>query len=233
MTMGGWDKFLGQCLGKRLEADNFTRYVRHFSNKHPLPRQQIADHFLRPTCYNSESIDPIIPQYLHVLLSLDLTDVPSILRSVLKFSDFNPPALQNIDHEGQINGRKWRNPYLQTEVIFNGLQRQVASGSPRPKTTQEAGELLLALSQWLKAVVIPASEGNMTHALNLAEVQVALGRLFATAVGNSRVVGVLGKSTPAGEIFPIEILTWAVGVHHQFNADRGFNQVWSRKCRNR
>ncbi len=196
--MDEWTKFLSHSLQKRLDADKFEKYAQLLNNKHPLPPRRVADVLLRPTKHNNESIDPQVPQYVQKLLYVDLLDIPSVLRALLRYSTFRSAGEQKLDSEGRKDILRWSKSYLQAESLTYGLAKVVSSGS-RPKSAQEAVALIKALTEWTKVLAVgdPADDMvNETHATEAMALRVAVGTFLIAASENRRILGVLERSFP-------------------------------------
>lgn len=200
--MDDWAKFLAQSLGQRLEPDRFEKYAQLLSNKHPLSARQIADVLFKPTKHNWETFDPKIPQYVQRLLHIDLLDSPSVLRALLKYSNFRPPSESKPEREGQMTTLQWKNSYAQAESLLYGLSKLVSTGQ-RPKTALEALHLIIVLTEWTKVFTIQNDADDIMHEAHLTEavsVRGSLGTLLIATSENARVIGMLGKSCPKGMI---------------------------------
>jgi mediator of RNA polymerase II transcription subunit 5 len=198
--MDEWAKFLAHSLSKRLDADAFGKYTQFLSNKHPLPPRRIADLLFRPSRHNRESFDPLIPHYVQILLHGDLLDVPAVLYALLIYSRFSPVEGPKPEVEERKEILKWNKPYIQAEGVIYGLAKVVSSGL-RPKTVQEAVQLVTALTEWTKVLAIAGPADDMMHDTHTTEalgVRVALGTLLFAASENRKVLGVFGRSCPKG-----------------------------------
>lgn len=197
-----WAKFLEQSLGQRLEPNRFEKYAQLLSNKHPLSARQIADVLFRPTKHNWETFDPKIPQYVQRLLHIELLDVPSVLRALLKYSNFSPLPESKLETARQKTILQWKNSYAQAENLLYGLSKLVSAGL-RPKTAQEALHLIIVLTKWIKVFTAQSDSDDIMHEAHTTgamSVRCSLGTLLIATSGNSIVMGVLGKSCPKGVI---------------------------------
>lgn len=200
--MDDWAKFLAQSLGQRLEPDRFEKYAQLLSNKHPLSARQIADILFKPTKHNQETVDLKIPQYVQRLLHIDLLDTPSVLRALLKYSNFRPLSESKPETEERRTTLQWKNSYAQAENLLYGLSKLVSTGL-RPKTALEALHLITVLTEWTKIFTAQNDADdimNETHATEEISVRGSLGTLLIATSENARVIGVLGKSCPKGVI---------------------------------
>ncbi|KAK9774220.1 putative Mediator of RNA polymerase II transcription subunit 5 [Seiridium cardinale] len=128
-----WDKFLAQCILKRLDPEPFETYVSVLYSKHPLPPVAVADIFLKPQLANRESLDPRVPRYVQVLSEKKLIDTPSILKALYKHSTSHTQA-QAVGHADAEVAQaspelRWKNSYGQEETIFYRLTKAVALGT--------------------------------------------------------------------------------------------------------
>jgi mediator of RNA polymerase II transcription subunit 5 len=192
---------------------------------HPPP---IAD---RADRSSSLSLDPKVPQYVQKLLlhsdadgDSDLLDLPSVLRGVLRYSSFRPPGARTVigadvkavdGASGSAEARKLRSRdalrwgkanYVQEETLMYGLAKAVSSGA-RPRSGQEAVDLIRALTEWMKVLVAAGVADDMmqqmggaaeTHAAETMAVMIAVGTLLVAASENLKVVGVLEKGCSKG-----------------------------------
>jgi mediator of RNA polymerase II transcription subunit 5 len=198
--MDEWAKFLTHSLGKRLDADKFGKFAQLLNKKHPLAPRRVSDILFRPNKHKTESFDPQTPYYVQNLLHGDLLDVPSVLYALLKYSSFRSAEELKPDAEGRKETLRWSKPYTQAEGVIYGLAKLVSSGA-RPKDTQEAIDLIKALTEWTKVLAVPGAAEDMMHETHTTEVmgvRIALGTLLVAAVENGKVLGVLGRSCPKG-----------------------------------
>jgi mediator of RNA polymerase II transcription subunit 5 len=199
--MDEWAKFLAHSLNKRLDADRFGKYAQLLNNKHPVPPRRVADILFRPSKHNRECFDPQIPHYVQTLLHGELLDLPAVLYALLKYSRFSLVEGPKPDAEERKENLKWNKPYIQAEGVIYGLEKVVSSGL-RPKTVQEAVQLVTTLTEWAKVLAIAGPVDDMMHDTHTAEalgVRVALGTLLFAALENGKVLGVLGRSCPKGK----------------------------------
>lgn len=128
-----WDRFLAQCILKRLDPEPFDTYVSVLYSRHPLPPAVVADIFLKPQPANRESLDPRVPRYIQVLSEKKLIDTPSILKALYKYSTSHTQA-QAVGHAdievAQTTADwRWKSSYGQEETIFYRLTKAVALGT--------------------------------------------------------------------------------------------------------
>lgn len=198
--MDEWAKFLAHSLSKRLDANRFGKYTQLLNNKHPLPPRRIADILFRPSKHSIQCFDLLIPHYVQTLLHSDLLDIPAVLYALLKYSRFSPVEDSKPEAEERNEALKWKKPYIQAEGVIYGLVKLVHSGL-RPKNAQEAVQLVAALTEWTKVLVIAGPADDMIHDTHMAErlvVRVVLGTLLCATSENGKVLGVLGRSCPKG-----------------------------------
>ncbi|TVY27259.1 Mediator of RNA polymerase II transcription subunit [Lachnellula hyalina] len=199
-----WQTFLDHSLATRLDPETFECYVQILSSKQPLPPSPISDIFLRPTETNTSSLDPRIPRYVQILLSLELVTVPSLLRALLRYS--SSKIVQEQDNESQEGEKKkvqrWSNSTASEETLFYRLARTISSAAA-PRTMQEAVELIRVCIQWMETELAASNvaqgmlEPGRTEEMNAHTM--ALGTLVVAAVENAQVINVLGKaSAPKG-----------------------------------
>ncbi|KAH8679535.1 mediator complex, subunit Med5 [Tricladium varicosporioides] len=215
-ALTSWQTFLTRSLATRLDPEPFESYVRILSSKYPLPPSQISNLFLRPTASNAVSLDPRIPRYVQILLSLGLVTVPSLLRGLLRFSTAGATTpdvgiSKEGDHtENGPNGKKheekrWANSYAAEEMLFYRVAKQISSGTA-PANAQEAAELILVSMKWMNTVLAASNAahgmlelGGNTNAEELNAQVMALGTLVVAVVENALVQTALQKgSVPKG-----------------------------------
>jgi mediator of RNA polymerase II transcription subunit 5 len=203
--MDEWAKFLAQSLGKRLDADKFGTFAQLLNKKQHLAPRRVADILLRPNKHNTESFDPQIPHYVQILLHGDLLDVPSVLYALLKYSSFRPAEELKPDAERRKETLRWSKSYTQAEGVIYGLAKLMSSGA-RPKDTQEALDLIKALTEWAKVLAVPGVAEDMMHDTHTTEamgVCIAFGTLLVAATENGKLLGVLGRSCPKGTLYTL------------------------------
>lgn len=81
-----WDQFLTHALKTRLEPDRFADFAPLLSARHALGPGPVADLFLRPSAWNTYTLDPRIPLYLQTLLDLRLVDMQAVLAGLFRYS---------------------------------------------------------------------------------------------------------------------------------------------------
>jgi mediator of RNA polymerase II transcription subunit 5 len=210
-----WQTFFARSLATRLEPSDFESYVQILSTKHPLSASRISDLFLRPTEYNSVSLDPRVVRYVQVLLGLELVTVPSVLRALWKVSSFrDQDGLQNgqekdaagredgekVGGKGKEDGKRWNNSYIAEETLFYRLTKYISSGIA-PHDTQEAVELVMACVQWMRTVISVQHVAQemlgltQTHTAEMNAQNMALGTLIVAVVENGRVLHALSKGS--------------------------------------
>jgi mediator of RNA polymerase II transcription subunit 5 len=197
-----WQTFLDHSLATRLDPETFESYVQILSSKQPLSASLISDIFLRPTECNTVALDPRIPRYVQILLSLELVTVPSLLRALLRYST----SIQEQENETQEGDKKkvkrWSNSTASEETLFYRLAKTISSATA-PRTMQEAVELMRVCIQWMETGLAASNaaqgmlEPGKTEEMNAHTM--ALGTLVVAAVENAQVITVLGKaSAPKG-----------------------------------
>jgi mediator of RNA polymerase II transcription subunit 5 len=198
-----WQTFLTHSLAARLDPETFESYVQILSSKQPLSASHISDIFLRPTDFNTVSVDPRVPRYVQILLARDLVTVPSVLRALLRYSSSHSDGDGNKDGGEKKEVKRWSNSTASEEMLFYRLAKTISSGTA-PHNMQEAVELVRVCVQWMEAGLAAnnvAAQGMLepgrTEELNAHTM--ALGTLVVAVVENGQVIGVLGKaSAPKG-----------------------------------
>jgi len=198
-----WQTFLDHSLATRLDPEIFESYVEILASKQPLSPSLISDIFLRPTEFNTVALDPRIPRYVQVLLSLGLVTVPSLLRALLRYST----SIQEQENEGDEKKKvkRWSNSTASEETLFYRFAKILSSASA-PRTMQEAVELIRVCIQWMETGLAASNAvQGMQDVLEPGKMEemnaqtMALGTLVVAAVENAQVINVLGKaSAPKG-----------------------------------
>jgi mediator of RNA polymerase II transcription subunit 5 len=202
-----WRRFLSLAIAKRLDPDNFEAYVPLLLSKHPLPPTLVADLLLRPSTSNKDSLDPRVPQYLQVLLSLRCVNITSILVALYRYSTLHAQSQMDIPDANAANNRlRWRNSYSSEEVIFYRLTKAVAHGSGI-KTEKEALETAKVMAKWMALFsAASASFGaDVMGALHSSQAKdemesarAALVMLLLGVCENQMVLNALGRPLGAG-----------------------------------
>lgn len=204
--MDDWSKFIAHCLDTRLEGPKFETYVRALSNKYPLPPQLVADIFLRPRERRIDCLDPLIPQYVHILLRLDLIDVPAVLAALLRYSTIRPVDDANQKDGGHKEEMRWGKSYAQEEGLIYGLSKIVSAGA-RPKSGQEVVGTIRAITEWIRVLTLTGAADDMMHELGANSgiqnqeamaVRIVVGALLVAVTENVKVIATLGKLCPKG-----------------------------------
>lgn len=83
-----WETFFNKAIETRLDMDKFADWAPLMKERHgrvvgPL---LLADLVLRPTRWNTWTLDPRVPYYLQTLLELNMVDVPSVLAALWRYS---------------------------------------------------------------------------------------------------------------------------------------------------
>lgn len=147
-----WDRFLAQCILKRLDPEPFETYVPVLHSRHPLPPAVVADVFLKPQPMNRESLDPRVPRYVQVLSEKKFIDTQSILKALYKHSTSHTQA-QAVGHADPEVAQaspetRWRNSYGQEETIFYRLTKSVALGTGI-KSSGDATAVCKVVAKWM------------------------------------------------------------------------------------
>ncbi|CAL3965608.1 unnamed protein product [Diplocarpon coronariae] len=199
-----WQQFLDRCIETRLDIEPFTTYVELLKTQEPLPAARIAHIFLAPREENGNALDPRVVRYVQTLLSLELVDVPSLLRGLWKVSSFRiqeDEQAQNKEVDGGEGGKtekRWLNSYTTEETLFYRMTKIISSGAA-PRDLQEIVELVNACIQWMETVVSATHTAHQllslapTRAAEMAAQHMALGTLVVSVVENAQVVHALEK----------------------------------------
>ena len=217
-----WSKFLSHTLAARLDTENFESYVQLLATKYPLSPAHISNLFLRPTETNDASLDPRIARYVQAMLSLGLVTVPSVLRSLHRYSTFGIQAetphekeelsksISEDKERDKLSGAtqkrtRWTHSYATDEMLFYRLAKNVTSGSA-PQNLHQAVELILTCIQWMELVTAAANAqheilnlGAHGNAEEISATTMALGTLVVAVIDNGYIIRALSKkSAPKG-----------------------------------
>ncbi|KAI9049255.1 hypothetical protein LZ554_007102 [Drepanopeziza brunnea f. sp. 'monogermtubi'] len=193
-----WQRFLDRCIETRLDPETFKTYVELLNCQSPLQPAQILDIFLAPREDASSALDPRVVRYLQVLLSLDLVNVPTLLRALWKVSSFREDELQQEGGENKKQPRRWTNSYAAEETLFYRITKYISSGTA-PRDLQEIVELINACVRWMGTMVTAAHPVRQmmglapTSPAEMAAVHMALGTLVVSVVENDRVLHFLRR----------------------------------------
>ena len=200
-----WNQFLAHSLATRLDPETFESYVQILSAKHSLPASFICELFLKPQPENDRCIDPRVLLYLQVMLQMDLVTIPSVLRSLQRYSTFGADSGAAADTKQER--KRWRSSYAAEETLFYRLAKYVSAGKPpAPRNAAEAVELLQMTEFWMETVasachnsqeLMSLAQGN--RAQEIANTTMALGTLVESVINNQQVLNALSRgSAPKG-----------------------------------
>lgn len=199
-----WQTFLSHSLAERLDPETFESYVQILSSKQPLSASHISDIFLRPTEFNTVSLDPRVPRYVQILLSLELVSVPSVLRALLRYSSSHIEhghAEGDNDAEEKKEVKRWSNSTASEEMLFYRLAKSISTAIA-PRNMQEAVELVRVCIQWMDTSLSAHNVQGILEPGRTEEMNnhtMALGTLVVAAVENEQIINVLSKpSAPKG-----------------------------------
>ncbi|KAG4434630.1 hypothetical protein IFR05_009894 [Cadophora sp. M221] len=207
-SLPAWQKFLARCIESRLDPETFTTYVEVLETQAPPPASQIAGLFLSPQEGSDFALDPLVVQYVQILLSLGQVNVPTILRGLLKVSSFQEQVNGGIEDqkEGENDDggkakpiKRWKNSYTAEETLFYRITKFIASGTS-PRDLQEAVELITVCIQWMETVLAASRVAHemlglsQTNTAEMTAQYMALGTMVIAVVENARVVHALGGS---------------------------------------
>ncbi|PBP18258.1 mediator complex subunit Med5 [Diplocarpon rosae] len=204
-----WQQFRDRCIETRLDVELFTTYVELLKTQEPLPASQIAQIFLAPREDNDNALDPRVARYVQTLLSLELFNVPTLLRGLWKVSSFRlqeegrvqDKETENKKAEGGVDGKAgkvWLNSYTTEETMFYRITKYISSGAAL-RDLQETVELINACISWMETVISATHAAHQmlnlapTRAAEMAAQHMALGTLVVSVVENTQVQHALGK----------------------------------------
>jgi mediator of RNA polymerase II transcription subunit 5 len=161
-------------------------------------------------------LDPRVTKYVQILLSLQLVNVPAVLKALLKYSSFSRNTSDQNGSNGSGEGTQlgidggekgstskykyWRNSYGVEETLFYRMATSIVSGSA-PHDTNETVELVKASIQWMDVVIAASNSAqemmglDQTHTREKNAQSMALGTLVIAIVENARVQHALNKGT--------------------------------------
>lgn len=155
-----WERFLAQCILKRLDPGPFATLVAVLHSKHPLPSAAIADIFLKPQPSNRESLDPRVPRYVQILCDNRLVDTPSILKALYEHSTSHTQAQTvghaDIDVAQASPDTRWKSSYGQEETVFYRLTKAVALGTGI-KCSNDAIAVCKTMAKWMSLLTSAAA----------------------------------------------------------------------------
>ncbi|KAL2068449.1 hypothetical protein VTL71DRAFT_16547 [Oculimacula yallundae] len=206
-SLVAWQTFLTRCIESRLDPDTFTTYIEVLETQAPLPAPRIADLFLAPREGGDFAPDPLVVQYIQILLSSGKVNVSSLLRGLWKVSSFKDKV--NGGTEGQKDGgsdaggkvkasKTWKSSYTTEETLFYRISKYISSGTA-PRDLQETVELITACIQWMDTVISASQIAHsmlgltQAHAAEMTSQHMALGTMVIAVVENARVVHALGR----------------------------------------
>jgi mediator of RNA polymerase II transcription subunit 5 len=227
--MESWSGFIAHCLHRRLTPDRFGKYAQQHHSRSPLSPNRLADVLLRPTEHDTECLDPLIPQYVQILLQADLIDVAAVLKGLLRYSTFQHNEIQKATREGgeegDIERLRWNNSHVQEEALIYGMTK-IVSSEARPKNENESLGLIVMLREWMEVLTIAAEhEVNVLHDLGTTSegsgpeavaVRIAFGTLLVATSENMRVLKILRKGCPKGARY-YPVYCWFNGLCCDYN----------------
>lgn len=199
--------FFAHALDRRLPTDKLEQFAKVISTKSPLATPLIAELLLRPSESRNYDLDPQASLYVQALLRIDILDVPSVLRALLRHSTSRPVDATKEEQEVASGSQtRWTKSYGHEERLVYGLSKIVAAGD-RPKSAQEALGTANALTEWMRLLVMSNAAddmmreigaGNDTHNQETMAVRVAVGALLVALAENATVNDALKNRCPKG-----------------------------------
>lgn len=181
-----WDQFLTHALQTRLDPDRFADFVPLLSARHPLGPGPVADLFLRPSPWNTYTLDPRMPLYLQTLLDLRLVDMQAVLAGLFRYSTAHTVVGGGKNgeqggvgaaakergvkgepgDEGEGKGVedvktkkevvRWQSSFTSEEVIFYRLTKAVGSGSAM-RNSKDALEVCVMMARWMMLFTVASA----------------------------------------------------------------------------
>ncbi|CZT52893.1 related to Mediator of RNA polymerase II transcription subunit 5 [Rhynchosporium secalis] len=205
-SLVAWQTFLARCIKSRLDPETFTTYLEVLENQAPLPAPRIVNLFLAPRDGSDFAPDPLVLQYVQILLSSGKVNVPTLLRGLWKVSSFRD--LVDGGDEAQKEGAeeavekkatgRWKSSYTTEETLFYRITKNISTGTA-PRDLQETVELISICIQWMDTVLAASQTAHtmlnlsQAHAAEMNAQHMALGTLVIAVVENARVVHALGR----------------------------------------
>lgn len=216
-AVGEWERFLAQCILKRLDPEPFDTYVSVLHSKHPLPPPTVADIFLKPQPANRESLDPRVPRYVHILSEKKLVDTPSILGALYTHSTSHTQA-QTVGHADADVAQaspdtRWRSSYGQEETVFYRLTKTVALGTGI-KSSRDAIAVCKIVAKWMALFTSAAAAfaqdimGQLHSAQSKEDMETSRAAFVMLLLGvceNQTVLRALSNPSAKGEFWPSSV----------------------------
>ena len=210
-----WKRFLQKCLQQRVRAAQFDALAAKLHVRSPLAGARVSELLLTPTTEVACGVDPLVPVFVERLLALGIVDAPNVLQALLKGSrDYlqrNQPqadgAKDPADHQQHQNALS--NPPELEDILLNQLVRQFASVE-RPKTPDEARQIVPIVSRWMAGMVATSTNDAVMQAVTGIDPQVqaqsvmvreALGLFLIALLENAKFVGVVKAAINKSKTF--------------------------------
>jgi mediator of RNA polymerase II transcription subunit 5 len=203
-----WRRFLDRCLSRRIDVNEFRDLAKLMINRYSLSERKVIDIVLESRSVTNVSWDPLIPLYVDALHLLGKAKIPDILTSLLAHSTISEDRRRGPGSEdASIKKRKMKSgvdTFMTDFRIIQNIAIAVTSGYP-PKTTADALNTFVAVSNWISALVSwnSGSEGEnnqsgwlMSSPDALAAFE-SLGILLAALAGTEKALNAL--SLPGAE----------------------------------
>ncbi|KAK1754698.1 mediator of RNA polymerase II transcription subunit 5 [Echria macrotheca] len=158
-----WQDLLTQARLRRLDEKEFEPAARRLQNKHPFHPDVIADLLLQPPKPKGFMLDSRVPQFLDVLLRLQVVNTPSVLLALHKYSTLHSHAPPS-DHgdtgtatkSKKAGARKplppqqrWAGSYSMDELVFFRLSKNISQGTGI-RTLRQAFHVAAVVCRWME-----------------------------------------------------------------------------------
>ncbi|KAI9890697.1 MAG: mediator complex subunit [Vezdaea aestivalis] len=193
-----WGLFCQRCIQKRLNVTLFARLAETLQTQSPIPGEQIATLFLRPTRDTAVAPDPRTASYIEKLLEDSIVDVPDVLVALRKFSRFGQPKAST---GGPTSNQDLSNPPELEIVILFRISRSVSEGLS-PASQSEGIATLHAASNWILDLVAAGASNEAAEALQsappsarqeLSDITSTTGMLAVTLCESGSVGGLMNR----------------------------------------
>ena len=207
MEPANWEEFFRQCLRLRTQPEELDSLMIDMNDRYSVNGSLLAKSLLQGRI--SEIPDPLILLYLDKVLSSGRLNVDDILQALLnRFQERNNTTQgKNPIDENDLQQKENLVATPFEDSIFNRIAVALVNGT-RPKTVQEARNMIYSLSKWTSILVTTDTTESILQAvtgtspqsdLQSSQIRESLGMLLISALENTRVQGVLQNSLPNGK----------------------------------
>lgn len=141
-----WTTFFDKALEKRLDMDKFADWAPIMKERHGavVGPVLLADVVLRPTRWNTWTLDPRVPYYLQTLLDLGMVDVPAVLAALWRYSTAHGFLSLGVAGSGAKENGGDAKEHENEAFTMAGIKREDGADESKnegsdDKTTKEGG----------------------------------------------------------------------------------------------